>query len=393
MFHPPRIALRGLQKATRTSRSGRTYATVPERNLRTALFFPGHGVQRRGMTRNWIEAFPRICNPFLEEMDEIVKCKLSKIIDEGPSLQLDKTENAQPAIMAQSVMILRVLEQQFGFRTDEVVDVTLGHSLGEYAALVAAGNLEYKFALDLVRRRGEVMGECTRKAKEESGEDFGMIALVCEPEQLSSLIDAIRLFLSHASDGAKDDSSALPAVQQVSIANANSKNQIVLSGSFQRIRSMLVHIREFGGHDPRAVELKSRSAFHSPIMMPAYEFMKKAVTEDKVMFPGRVPCISNVTARPFDSKRGIINNLARQAIDTVLWWDSLKYLDREVGCRRYLGVGPGKVGRNLVSKEVGRSSAKGGGVWSITEPHEIETTLREMESAAKEDVITDAEHS
>ncbi|KIX04905.1 uncharacterized protein Z518_05776 [Rhinocladiella mackenziei CBS 650.93] len=383
MYRPTYTGLRGLKQIL--PRPSRTYGTTPEPTLRTALFFPGHGVQRKGMTRPWVEAFPRTCKPFLEEMDEIVQCKLSTLIDEGPILQLDKTENAQPAIMAVSIMILRVLEQEFGFKTDEVIDVTLGHSLGEYAALVAAGNLEYAFALDLVRRRGDVMGECTRKAKEESGEDFGMIALVCEPDQLDSLIAAVKEFLSHGAEGAKDDSSALPAIQQVAIANANSKNQIVLSGSFQRIRNLLVHIREFGGHDPRAVELKSRSAFHSPIMMPAYEFMKKALTPDMVTFPGRVPCISNVTARPFSSKEDLIQNLARQAVDTILWWDSIKYLDRQAGCRRYLGVGPGKVGRNLVSKEVGRSSAKGGGVWSITEPHEIEDTLRELEATAKEE--------
>ena len=337
------------------------------------------------MTTPWIEAFPRICKPFLEEMDEIVKCKLSTLIEEGPIYQLDKTENAQPAIMAVSIMILRVLEQEFGFKTDQTIDVTLGHSLGEYAALVSAGNLEYSFALDLVRKRGEVMGECTRKAKEESGEDFGMIALVCEPEQLESLTAAVKEFVGHGAEGTKDDSSALAAIQQVSLANVNSKNQIVLSGSFQRIRNLLVHIREFGGHDPRAVELKSRSAFHSPIMMPAYEFMKKALTPDKVTYPGRVPCICNVTGRPFGSKEDLVNNLSRQAIDTVLWWDSVKYLDQEAGCRRYLGVGPGKVGRNLVSKEIGRSAAKGGGVWSITLPSEIEETLRGLEATAKEE--------
>lgn len=338
------------------------------------------------MTRPWIEAFPRTCKPILEEMDEIVKCKLSRLIDEGPIIDIDRTENAQPAIMACSIMILKVLEKEFGFNPDQVIDVTLGHSLGEYAALVAAGNLEYAYALDLVRRRGEVMGECTRKAKEESGEDFGMIALVCEPEQMESLVASVREFLSHGTEGTKDDSSARPAIQQVSIANINSKNQIVLSGSFQRIRNLLVHIREFGGHDPRAVELKSRSAFHSPIMMPAYDFMRKALTADKVTFPGRRPCVSNVTARPFQSKEDILQNLSQQAVGTIMWWDSIKYLHKRAGTRRWLGLGPGKVGRNLVSKEVGRSSTKGGGVWSITEPSEIEGTLRELEATAKEDI-------
>jgi [acyl-carrier-protein] S-malonyltransferase len=336
------------------------------------------------MTTPWVEAFPKTCKPFLEEMDDILQCKLSQLIEEGPISELDRTENAQPAIMAVSIMILRVLEQEFGFKTEETIDVTLGHSLGEYAALVTAGYLDYPFALELVRKRGEVMGECTRKAKEESHDSFGMMALVCEPDQLEPLIAAVKDFLSHGAEGSKDDSSSLPAIQQVSIANANSRNQIVLSGSFTRIRNLLVHIREFGGHDPRAVELNSRSAFHSPIMMPAYEYMRRALQPDKVRFPARMPCISNVSGRPFKSKDDVINNLSRQAIDTVLWWDSVKYLDREAGCQRFLGVGPGKVGRNLISKEVGRSSAKGGGVWSIQDPREVEITLKALAETANE---------
>ena len=281
-------------------------------------------------------------------------------------------------------MILRVLERDFGFKTEDTIDVTLGHSLGEYAALVAAGYLEYPFALELVRKRGEIMGECTRRAKEESGDRYGMMALVCEPDQLPGLISAVKDFLSQGSEGTKDDSSHEQAIKKVAIANYNSKNQIVLSGSFNRIKNLLVHIREFGGHDPRAVELKSNSAFHSPIMEPAYDYMRKALKPEKVKWPGVFPTVMNASGKPAESKDQLINNLSRQAIDTVLWWDSIKYLDQEAGCRRYLGVGPGKVGRNLVSKEVGRSSAKGGGVWSIQDPNEIEPTLRALKETAAE---------
>ncbi|RMZ88563.1 hypothetical protein DV736_g4218, partial [Chaetothyriales sp. CBS 134916] len=381
------MALRTLQRALRPGRSCcpiRGFASSPEPTLRTALFFPGHGVQRKGMTREWVEAFPQTCKPFLEEMDELLQIKLSTLIEQGPIYMLDKTENAQPAIMAVSVMILKVLEHDFGFKTEDSIDVTLGHSLGEYAALVAAGYLTYPFALELVRRRGEIMGECTRKAKQESGDRFGMMALVCEPDQLDSLVAAVKDFLSHGAEGSKDDSSHTQAIEHVSIANANSRNQIVLSGSFTRIRNLLVHIREFGGHDPRAVELKSNSAFHSPLMQPAYEYMRKMLVPSKVTFPAKMPTISNVTGRPFQSKEDLINGLSRQAIDTVLWWDSIKYLDREAGCRRWLGVGPGKVGRNLVSKEVGRSGAKGGGVWSISDPDDIEPTLKGLEQTTHE---------
>jgi len=332
----------------------------------------------------WLEAFPKTCKPFVEEMDEILGVKLSETIEEGPPSVLDKTQNAQPAIMATSVMILRVLEKEFGFKTDERINVTLGHSLGEYAALVAAGYLDFDFALKIVRRRGEVMAECTRKAREETGENFGMMALVCEPDSLDALTLAVNEWLAYDSEGTRDDSSATPAIRQVTLANKNSRNQIVLSGSFQRIRELLTHIREFGGHDPRAVELKSRSAFHSPIMKPAFDYMKKVMTPDVVHWPGKMPSIANVTGLPFDSADNLRKNLSRQAIDTVLWWDSIKYLHEKAGTKRWLGLGPGKVGRNLVSKEVGRSGAKGGGVWSISEPREVEETIKALDQTESE---------
>ena len=362
----------------------RTYASATEPTLRTALFFPGHGVQRKGMMGQWLEAFPKTCKPFVEEMDSILGYKLSDVIEEGPISLLDKTQNAQPAIMATSVMILRVLEKEFGFDTDKRINVTLGHSLGEYAALVAAGYLEFDFALKMVRKRGEVMAECTKKAKEESGETFGMMALVCEPDQLDALTAAVNEWLSYDSEGTRDDSSATPAIRQVTLANKNSKNQIVLSGSFQRIRELLTHIREFGGHDPRAVELKSRSAFHSPIMKPAFDYMKRTMTPEVVKWPGKMPTVSNVTGLPFASSDDLRKNLSRQAIDTVLWWDSIKYLHEKAGTKRWLGLGPGKVGRNLVSKEVGRSGAKGGGVWSISEPREVEETIKGLNETEAE---------
>lgn len=332
----------------------------------------------------WMEAFPRTCKPFVEEMDSILGIKLSTIIEDGPIYLLDKTENAQPAIMATSVMILRVLEEEFGFKTKERINVTLGHSLGEYAALVAAGYLDFDFALRTVRRRGEVFGECTKKAKEETGDTFGMMALVCEPNQLDSLSAAVQEWIAHDAEGTKDDSSATQAFRLVTIANKNSKNQIVLSGSFQKIRELLTHVREFSGHDPRAVELKSRSAFHSPIMRPAFEYMKSVMTPEVVRWPGHMPCISNVTGLPFDSADNLRKNLSRQAIDTVLWWDSIKYLHEQAGTKRWLGLGPGKVGRNLVSKEVGRSGAKGGGVWSISEPREVEESLKGLDETEGE---------
>lgn len=149
----------------KNSSSTKWSSTVAKSRPKTALFFPGlipiplhqrlpltvpfsgQGVQRIGMATPWVSNFPRTCNPFLEEMDHILSTPLSQIIAEGPNSTLTATPNAQPAIMATSIMILRVLEQEFGFDTGKRVDVCLGHSLGEFAALVSSRHLQYGDAL------------------------------------------------------------------------------------------------------------------------------------------------------------------------------------------------------------------------------------------------------
>ncbi|KAI9805573.1 MAG: hypothetical protein M1825_000824 [Sarcosagium campestre] len=380
-------------------------ATTPPR---TALFFPGQGVQRVGMLDPWLSAFPNTVRPILDEVDSLLDCPLTRIIADGPNSLLTATENAQPAILATSIVILRVLETDYGFSPAKRVDVTLGHSLGEFAALVAGGYLQHADALRLVRRRAESMAACSREAVQKGGGEYGMVALVCEPGHLPSLIEAIHDFLGHASAGSKQDSAeTVPPIEQVLIANINAKNQIVLSGNIERIRTLLTHLRQFGGHDPRAVRLKSDSPFHSPLMAPARDLMSQLLSEpssssssssssaittttttsdgknDIVTFPGLMPCVSNVSARPFESRAQLKDLLARQCVETVRWWDSIRYLDQDERVRRWIGIGPGQVGRNLVGKEVGmrgrQGAVKGGGVWGISDPREVDEIMRALE--------------
>ncbi|KAF2431840.1 malonyl-CoA-acyl carrier protein-like protein transacylase [Tothia fuscella] len=359
------------------------------RGPRTAIFFPGQGVQRVGMAKPWLEAFPRTVKPIFEEIDEVLGIPLTSKIESGTNAVLNATENSQPAIMATSIMILRVMEKEFGFKTEARIDFTLGHSLGEFAALVAGGYMSFQDALSMVRKRGEVMAKVSKEASEECGGDVGMVALVCENEShMQSLIDGITEFTALSSSGSKSDSSVdIPPVQQVVIANINSKNQIVLSGSIERIKTLLTHLRQFGGHDPRHVRLHSESPFHSPMMKPAQQFMRNLLDtpsaftgKDIIKFPGTVPCISNVSARPFQSRQDLKDLLARQCTETVRWWESVRYLDQEEKVRRWIGIGPGKVGRNLVGKEVGmKGQVKGGGVWGITSPQEAEECIKALD--------------
>lgn len=340
------------------------------------------------MATPWLEAFPRTAKPILEEIDDTLGFPLTKIIECGTNAELTLTENSQPAIMATSILILRVMEQEFGFNTPERVDITLGHSLGEFAALVAGGYLTFRDALSMVRKRAEVMSRCSREAVEKEGGEFGMVALVCESEtHMQALITGVREFLELSGPDSKTDSAVdIPAVQQVQIANINSKNQIVLSGSIERIHTLLANLRQFGGHDPRHVRLKSDSPFHSPLMKPAQEFMKKLLYTEKkdgtdvVTWPGLMPCISNVSGRPFQTEDQLKDLLARSCVETVQWWRSIRYLHYEEKVKRYVGIGPGKVGRNLVGKEVGMKGAvKGGGVWGITSPKEMEEVVKALD--------------
>lgn len=350
------------------------------------MFFPGQGVQRVGMIKPWMDAFPATVKPIMEEIDSVLKIPLTRIIEEGPNDALNATENCQPAIMATSILILRILEKDFNFSIQDRVDITLGHSLGEFAALVAAGYLKMNDSVRLVRRRAEVMAQCSRDATEEEGE-VGMVALICEPDRLESMIDAIHEFVGYGSPGSKADSHHIQAVQRVMIANINSKNQVVLSGALSRIKTVLTNLREFGGHDPRAVQLKSESPFHSLMMQPATDLMKKMLRrsenaggQDMVIWPGLMPCISNVTARPFQSRDELKDLLARSCVETVLWWDSIKHVHQEEKVQRWIGIGPGKVGRNLVGKEVGMKGAvKGGGVWGISSPNDLEEVLKALD--------------
>lgn len=343
----------------------------------------GQGVQRVGMTAAWLSAFPRTCKPFLEELDHILSAPLSSIIAQGPNSTLTATINAQPAIMSASIMVLRVLEQEFGFRTAQQIDVTLGHSLGEFAALVSSQHMDYVDALRMMRRRAEVMARCSREASQDEGGEYGMVALVCEPDGLSSLISTIHDFLDLSSAGSKDDSAShAPPIPQVSLANINSKNQVVLSGNVEKINTLLVQLRQFGGHDPRAVRLSCDSPFHSPMMAPAKKAMQDMLETTDIAFPASFPCISNISARPFESVADLKDLLARQCVETVRWWDCIRFVDQEMGVRRWIGLGPGKVGRNLVGKEVGmrgRDVVRGGGVWGVTEPREVEDMLRGLE--------------
>ena len=358
------------------------------------------------MLSPWLEAFPRTTTRLLDQVDSILGYKLSDLMENGPSKTLSATPIAQAAIMATSIIMLRILEIEFGFQPHDRADAVLGHSLGEFAALVCGDYLEFEDALHLVQKRAEAMAQATQAAMTRHGGEYGMVAIVVEQAQhLQALIQSIEEFVGRSGTREDDARADVPPIDQVLIANINSKNQLVLSGSIERIKMLVAHVRQFLGSDPRAVRLNADSPFHSPIMRPAIKVVESLLKQpsrvprregdgrggeiDMVKWPGRLQCISNVTARPFESRPQLKELLARQCFETVRWWDSIKYLDQEQQVRRWIGIGPGKVGRNLVGKEVGMKgtdTVKGGGVWGITEPHEVDDVFKGLDETEGLDV-------
>lgn len=341
------------------------------------MFFPGQGTQKVGMLTPLLSEFPRTVAPLLELLDTTLppadgEAALSRIIAEGPNEAITATENAQPAILFTSIAILRILEEEFGLTPRSQTDFFLGHSLGEFTALVAAGVLRLEDALVLVRRRGEIMRDCAIRASVPEMEggpgETGMVALLVEQKYLPQMIQNVHHFL---------DSGTLPNDEFLSIANHNSSTQIVLSGHLKAINACICHLRKFSGHDPRALRLNVSAPFHSMVMAPAVPVVSKMLGEMDVVYPPptETEIISNVTALPYENKEQLVELLAKQCTATVRWAESIRYLDLERDVARWIGIGPGKVGRNLVGREVRGGMKRVVGV----DAHNLEEAVKAFE--------------
>jgi len=305
-----------------------------------------------------LEAFPRTIKPLIESLDATLPPPdgtppLSGIIAKGPNELLTATENAQPAILFTSIVILETLAKEFGVDARGKARFMLGHSLGEFTALVAAGVLKLDDALRLVRRRGEVMRDCAVRASvpelDGGPGETGMVALVVENKYLPDLIRRVHAFLH---------SETLPNDEFLSVANVNSSTQVVLSGHLKAINTCICHIRKFSGHDPRALRLNVSAPFHCMVMGPVVPVVRTMLEGMEVTFPPRdgIEVVANMTARPPESTVQLKKLLAEQATTTVRWAESIQYLDLERDVGTWIGIGPGRVGRNLVGREV-----RGGG--------------------------------
>jgi [acyl-carrier-protein] S-malonyltransferase len=278
--------------------------------VKIACIFPGQGSQHVGMGRDLYETDP-VARATFEEADRVLGLRLSEICFGGPEDRLRETRYTQPAILVHSVAVWRIFEQA-AFRPDFVA----GHSVGEYAALVASGALAFEDALRLVRERAEAMYAA---GVERPG---AMAALIGMPEG-----NLDRLLEEYGKTGI------------LAPANYNSPAQVVISGQVESVEAAVAGARDFGAK--RAIRLNVSGAFHSPLMEPAQQ--RLAATLRRVEFgEARIPVVCNVTAEAVTDPTVIVALLERQLTSPVLWYQSMQYLAAQ-GVSSFAELGPGTV--------------------------------------------------
>lgn len=310
-----------------------------------AFTFPGQGSQSVGMGQELAEAFPAARAVF-QEVDDALGEHLSKTIFEGPIETLTSTENAQPALMAVSMAVLRVLEQDGGLDLAGRVSLLAGHSLGEYAALAAGRAFDVAQAARLLRLRGQAMQRAVP-----AGEG-GMAALIGV-----TLAQAEEVCTRASESGSTE------------IANDNGGGQIVISGKMAGIDAAIAIAKEMG--IKRAVKLPVSAPFHSSLMKPAEDAMAEALAKADIAAPV-VPVIANVTAERETDADTIRNNLVQQVTGRVRWRESVATMTG-LGVDTFVEIGAGKVLSGLVRRIDPEVSTL-----SIGTPADIETFLKSL---------------
>lgn len=290
-------------------------------------------------------AFP-IARHTFQEVDEALRQRLSKVMFEGPESDLTLTENAQPALMAVSLAVMRVLGQEGGFDLPRHAAFVAGHSLGEYSALCAAETFAIGDAARLLRLRGQAM---QRAVPVGAG--------------------AMAALLGLEIDVARDVAAAAREDEVCDAANDNGPGQVVVSGSTAAVERAVKIAAERGAR--RAIMLPVSAPFHCALMAPAAREMEEALAAVAMVAPS-VPLIANVTAGPVEDPETIRRLLVQQVTDLVRWRESVLYMKQE-GVDTVVELGAGRVLSGLV-KRIDREIA----LFSVGTPAEIETFLKSI---------------
>ncbi len=286
-----------------------------------ALIFPGQGSQSVGMGKALAEAFPAARAVF-EEVDAALGRPLSRLIWEGPAEELTLTANTQPALMAVSLAVVRVLEAEAGLDMGHMAYVA-GHSLGEYSALAAAGSLSLTDTARLLRIRGEAMQKAVPVGQ-------GAMAAILGLEP-----DAVASIAQEAAQG-----------EVCQAANDNGGGQVVVSGTKAAVERAIALASERGAK--RAILLPVSAPFHCALMQPAADAMREALADVVISGP-RAPLVTNVHAAPITNPETIRDSLVAQVTGAVRWRESVAFMHAQ-GVTRFAELGAGRVLTGLVKR-------------------------------------------
>ena len=309
-----------------------------------AFVFPGQGSQKVGMGADLAEA-SAAARAVFEEVDDALGQKLFALMREGPEDQLTLTENAQPAIMANAIAVLRVLEQEGGIALADKADCVAGHSLGEYTALCAAGAFSLADTARLLKLRGQAM---------QAAVPVGVGAMAA---LLGADVDKAQALADAAAEG-----------QVCTVANDNDPTQVVISGHREAIERAIAMVKEHG--IKRGILLPVSAPFHCPLMQPAADAMADALGRTP---PGalRLPLFANVTASAVSDPAEIRRLLVEQVTGRVRWRESVLAM-AAAGTEQFVELG-GKVLGPMIGRIVPHAK-----VTSVITMADIEALAKEL---------------
>ena len=284
-----------------------------------AVIFPGQGSQAIGMAKEFYDRYSFVKNIF-KKADEVLEFPISKLILEGPSDQLNITENTQPSIFLVSYSIFSVVKSEFNIDLNKA-KYFAGHSLGEYSALTAANSIDFENAIRLLKKRGRSM---------QLAVPFGKGAMIAILGQEIKDIEKILLNIG---------------VENCQIANDNCPGQIVVSGTLSEINKLIDTLKKLS---IKNIKLPVSAPFHCKLMKTSTEIMKKEINNTKFNTPSP-KIISNVNALEQDNIDTIKNLLIEQIESMVKWRESVQYMIKN-GVKKFIEIGPGKVLTGLVKR-------------------------------------------
>jgi [acyl-carrier-protein] S-malonyltransferase len=317
--------------------------------MSAAFIFPGQGSQAVGMGKALASAFPAARHVF-EEVDDALGEALTRTIWEGPAEELTLTQNAQPALMATSLAVMRVLESEAGLDLSRDAAFVAGHSLGEYSSLAAAGALSIADTARLLRLRGQAMQKAVPVGA-------GAMAALLGLEY-----DAAAAVAAEAAQG-----------EVCQAANDNGGGQVVVSGSKAAVERAVEIAKGKGAK--RAMMLPVSAPFHCALMQPAADVMAEALAKVTVK-PPVVPVVANVRAAAVSDPAEIVRNLVEQVTATVRWRESVAYMAGQ-GVTAFYEVGAGKVLSGLVKR-----IADGASGTAIGTPEDVAAFVAARQSAS-----------